>query len=80
MEEDPCFIGVGRRIGGVSRGLMGDGQSEDRAKEAFLVASVEEAVEERVDLVIDDLGVGVQAVKPVDHTEYEATEHTGRVR
>ncbi len=80
MQEDSYFIGVGRCVGGVSRGLvMGDGQSEDRAKETFLVASVEEAVEERVDLVIDDLVVGVQAVKPVDHSENEASKDARRV-
>ncbi len=59
--------------------IVSDGEMEDRAQERFLVASHEEAVEEGADLFVDGICVGVQAVKPVDHSENEASKDARRV-
>ncbi len=59
--------------------VVGDGKLEDWAKEGFLVASVEETIEEGVDLVVDDSRFGIEAVKPIDHSEDKAAKHAGRM-
>ena len=73
MEENSFLCWV-RRLGNclLSFKVVGDGKLEDWAKEGFLVAPVEEAVEEGVDLVINDFRFGVEAVEPIDHSKYEA--------
>ena len=60
MEENSFFSWV-RRWGSrlVSLQIVSDCKMEDWAEEAFQVASVQEAVEESADLVIDDLRLGV---------------------
>ena len=72
MEEYTFLLWV-RRLSSCLLALkvVGDGKLEDWAKEGFLVAPVEEAIEEGVDLVINDFRFGVEAVKPIDHSEDE---------
>jgi hypothetical protein len=59
--------------------VVGDSKVEDWSQERFLIASHEEAIEENIDLSIDGVCFGVEAVKPVDHSEDEASQDARRV-
>ncbi len=59
--------------------VVGNSKVEDWSQERFLIALHEEAIKENVDLSIDGVCLGIEAVKPVDHSEDEASQDARRV-